>query len=987
MEIAEREAEILKFWQQKKIFEQSLKARKGNRRFVFYDGPPFATGLPHYGHILASVIKDAIPRYQTMRGRYVERRWGWDCHGLPMENLVEVELGLKTRRDIETYGIEQFNRYAQEQVLRYADDWKRIIPRIGRWADMEHDYKTMDWSYSETIWWIFKTLHDKKLIYEGYKSMHICPRCETPLANFEVTQGYKDVKDHSVYVKFELEDEPGTYVLAWTTTPWTLPGNVALAVNAETNYIKIHVSRREISQQINSQKDSAQIPEGSYIVARDREYEVRKSEMGFGGRIEKEFKGADLVGRKYKPIFDYYANDPKLKNRENGWKIYPADFVTTDEGTGIVHIAPAFGEEDMNLGKKLDLPFIQHIGIDGKFKPEVRDFAGLPAKPKGDPQSTDKNIIAHLRASDVLFAEREIEHSYPHCWRCDTPLLNYAAKSWFVNVVAIKQTLVANNKKVTWVPKHIRDGRFGRWLEGARDWAISRTRYWGAPIPVWQCEACATQEVIGSIDELWKRAGGAKYAPKDAFLRDDKGGINLHRPYIDAVTLSCVCGGMMRRVPEVFDCWFESGSMPYGQHHYMGKPLKEFDPQKGVGFPADFIAEGLDQTRGWFYSLLVIGTALFGKLPFRAVIVNGTILAEDGQKMSKRLKNYPDPMEVVERYGADAVRMYLLGAPVVYGEDLNFSVKGVDEIYKKYTLIATNVLNFFELYKPLLKKRPARVPKPTVLDQWILSRLSSTTTAVTKALDAYMIADAVRPLADVMQDLSLWYVRRSRERIKAGGTEAYAAIKTLQLVISDFARLSAPIAPFLAETLYRGASLGKKASVHLEDWPTGKKGAIKKALERDMAAVRGIVSEALRLRSEAGIKVRQPLRELCINDGRLKGKKALLAILADEVNIKQVRVDARLGSAVELDTTITEALREEGEVRKLVRAVQNARKAKGLHPRQVAKLGLGGLDTEFLERWRAEIEQSTHTRVSASVASGPGERVEINGKTVTLALV
>ncbi|TSC78142.1 MAG: isoleucyl-tRNA synthetase [Parcubacteria group bacterium Gr01-1014_33] len=824
---SEREEEILKFWEENKIFEKSLEKRKNAPRFVFYDGPPFATGLPHYGHILASIIKDAIPRYQTMKGKYVERRWGWDCHGLPLENIIEQELKLKTKKDIETYGIGKFNRRAEEGVLRYADEWKKVIPRIGRWVDMERDYKTMDWKYSETIWWIFKTLYDKTLIYEGHKSMHVCPRCETTLANFEVTQGYKDIKDISVMVKFELEDEPNTFLLAWTTTPWTLPGNVALAVHPGIEYVKFE----EDGNSYIAAKNSKVVPEGAKI----EKIDTKK-----------------LIGKKYKPLFDYYANDPKLENRESGWKIYPADFVTTDEGTGIVHVAPAFGEEDMNLGKEKKLPFVQHISMDGKCKPEVKDFAGLPVKPKGDPQATDKKIIEYLEKSGTLFSKEEITHSYPHCWRCDTPLLNYAAVSWFVNVAAIRDDLVKINKKITWVPEHIKEGRFGKWLEGARDWAISRSRFWGAPLPVWRCKKCGKQEIIGSLQELEQKIGrpqnryfimrhgraetnikgvvisgndgyglteegrrdveqaakkflrfgikpdlvvcspvnrakeSAKIAAKilsvneiqederlreihfgiferktgkeyehffssfgEWFTKRPQGGehlrdvatrvfglleeyerqykgktiffvghdaplwmlaaagqgldnegtknlrkgkryrdflrygeiyplkvrqiprnrfgiVDVHRPFIDAIQFPCVCGGVYERIPEVFDCWFESGSMPYGQWHYPFENKKIFDPKKGIGFPADFIDEGLDQTRGWFYSLLVLAVALFGKTAYRHVNAHGTILAQDGAKMSKRLKNYPDPMEVVAKFGADSIRFTLLSSPVVH---------------------------------------------------------------------------------------------------------------------------------------------------------------------------------------------------------------------------------------------------------------------------------------------------------------------------------
>lgn len=985
MDLVKQELEILEFWERNKIFEKSVAQRKRGRHFVFYDGPPFATGLPHHGHILASVIKDAVPRFHAMRGKYIERRWGWDCHGLPLENLVEQELGLKTKKDIEHYGIDRFNAYAKESVLRYADDWKKIIPRIARWVDMEHDYKTMDWTYMETIWWIFKNLYDRKLIYEGYKSMHICPRCETTLANFEVSQGYKDVTDLSVYVKFELVDEPGTYVLAWTTTPWTLPGNVALAVDPNIQYVKVRTSKGLVVILAKTLYE--------YIAALEG-YHPLKGQLGFFASreatplpvIEAVLNGSQLIRRNYNPLFNYYYNDPKLKNRENGWKIYPADFVTTDEGTGVVHIAPAFGEEDMELGKKFDLPFVQHIEMNGTFKPEVKDFAGLPAKSKADPQATDKKIIALLRERGALFTEQPFPHSYPHCWRCETPLLNYAASSWFVNVQQIKKKLIAQNKKVSWTPAHIRDGRFGKALEGAPDWAISRSRYWGAPLPVWQCEACARVEVIGSLDELKKRQG------KDATLpMNDKGEVDLHRPYIDRISFPCPCGGVMRRIPEVFDCWFESGSMPYGQWHYPFENQKKFDPKKGIGFPADFIDEGLDQTRGWFYSLLVLATALYGKAPYRHVNAHGTILAEDGQKMSKRLKNYPDPMEVVAKYGADALRLYLLSQPVVQGEDLNFSLKAVDEVYKKYSLIAANTLNFYLLYKDQklipLKAKSYQL-KAHILDRWILSRLHHAIKQGTDAFESYELIAATRVLTEFVEDLSLWYVRRSRERVKSPGPEAEAALSTLRLVLFDLARLMAPVTPFLAETVHQSLRSRSKISVHLEDWPEADKRFMNKRLESDMKTVREIASQALRLRAEAGIKVRQPLGLLRIRNQEvgIRKNKELLKILADEINVKEIAFDPKIDQDLVLDPTITPQLREEGIVRELTRALQDIRKKHGLTPDRRVTLHVAGLTKEFLAKWQDRIEGETKSRLVSGSAQG-GEPIMLEGMELIVRLV
>jgi len=676
-DVARREEEILAFWEKEKIFEKSLKKEAPNGEFVFYDGPPFATGLPHYGHILPGTVKDVIPRYKTMRGYRVARRWGWDCHGLPLENLIEKELNLKTKKDIEELGIEKFNKAARDSVLRYADDWKKIIPRMGRWVDMDNDYKTMDTSYTESVWWVFKTLYDKDFIYEGFKSMHICPRCETTLSNFEVNQGYKDITDFAVTVKLELEDEPGTFLLIWTTTAWTLPGNMAAAVNREAIYAELGIRNKESGK------------EEHIVVAKERIKDV----VGDGEyKIIKEFKGEELVGKKYKPPFDYYLK-ADIKGKENAWKVYHAPYVSTEDGTGTVHLAPAFGEEDMELAQKEGIPLVHHVGLNGKFTKDVKDFAGMLVKPKDDHQKIDIEIIKNLAHRGLLFKKEKVTHSYPHCWRCDTPLLNYAASSWFVKVTAIKSLLMEENKKIRWVPKEIRDGRFGKGLESAPDWAISRSRYWGAPLPVWKCakEGCSGIEVIGSIKELREKTKNKKVS-KDP---------DLHRPYIDEYRFSCSsCSAKdMQRIPDVFDCWFESGSVPYGEHHYPFENTDVFDPEKDIGFPADFIAESIDQTRGWFYSMLVLSVALFGKSSYKTVITNGMVLAEDGRKMSKKLQNYPDPIELLNVYGADALRYYLLSSPIIKGEDLNFSEKGVAEVMRKVIMRLSNVFSFYQLYR------------------------------------------------------------------------------------------------------------------------------------------------------------------------------------------------------------------------------------------------------------------------------------------------
>ncbi len=1092
--IAEREEEILKFWQDNKIFEKSLEKNppaggpKGN--FVFYDGPPFATGLPHYGHILAGTMKDVIPRYKTMQGHYVRRVWGWDCHGLPIENMIEKELGLETKKDIELYGIEKFNKAARDSVLRYEEEWKKFVPRVGRWVDMEHAYKTMDASYTESVWASFKTLFGKGLVYEGFKSMHLCPRCGTTLSNFEVNLGYKDITDISVYAKFELVDEPNTFLVAWTTTPWSLPGNAALAVNPKEQYIKI------------------KIKEEFLILAKPR-LAVIKEEY----EVAEEMKGQALVGKKYKPLFDYYDNE-KLEGRERAWQVYGAEFVTMEDGTGVVHIAPMFGEDDLNLAKENKLPMIQHVNQSGEFNQEVTDFAGQQVKPKEDHQKGDVEIIKYLAHKNLLFAKEKIVHSYPHCWRCDTPLLNYATSSWFVKVTDLKDRMVDLNKKVKWIPAEIGENRFGKWLEGARDWAVSRSRYWGAPLPVWRGKD-GEIHVLGSIEDLKEKTkkSGNKYfvmrhgeadnnivdicsanpshphhltetgkthvhesaeilknenidliirspfvrtretadivaedlgVPKENIVEDDRIGefgfgdldlrpfaeylelrkgreydmdfklphgeslleakrrfgdfiydiegkyknrnilivthgiglqvlpsivggaskedsaqiirnrfrkiidasvepldfiplphnenyeLDLHRPYIDDIELWDEDGNKLERVKEVFDTWYDSGSMPYAQAHYPFEHHKEFKSKDSPLFPANFIAEGLDQTRGWFYTLLVLGVGIFDKSPFENVIVNGIVLAEDGQKMSKRLKNYPDPMYVVDKYGADSLRYYLLSSSVVRAEDLAFSEKGLDEVHKKLFLRLGNVLDFYLMYKS--ENNEANNLSKNVLDQWIVSRINELGAKITDSLEKYELDRAARPVLDFVDDLSTWYIRRSRERFKSEDIEdRNNALSTTKFILIELAKYMAPFSPFFAEDMYR--QLNKESdpeSVHLCAWP--KAGKVNKDLMEDMQAVRDTASHVLMIRNKENIKVRQPLGKLIIQDDRLKNNKDLVELIKDEVNVKEVVFDKQLNGAFNLDTTITPELQKEGSVREFVRAVQDLRKQAGLSP-------------------------------------------------------
>ena len=898
-EVAKREEKILAFWEREEIFQKSLAKGSPKGEYVFYDGPPFATGTPHYGHIVASVIKDAVPRYWTMRGYHVPRVWGWDCHGLPIENIVEKELGFKHKKDIKEYGVAKFNERCREQVLTYVDYWKKFIPRIGRWADMENAYLTMDRSFMESVWWVFKQIYDKGLVYEDYRSMHICPRCETTLSQQEVAEGYKDVKDIAVTVKFELADEPNTYFLAWTTTPWTLPGNVALAVGSDIEYVKI------------------KIQDGLAWVAKKR-----METIATGAEVIEEKRGNELVGTKYKPLFDYYANDTTLKNRENGWKVYTADFITTDTGTGIAHEAPAFGADDWELSKRVSLPFVQHVNTDGTIRSEVKDFAGMEVKPRSDDDSvrlgTDIAVLKYLQEHGALFSKENVTHAYPHCWRCEAPLLNYATSSWFVSVTKIKSDLLKNAKSINWSPAHIKDGRFGNWLEGARDWSISRQRFWASVIPIWVCEKCKKHRVFGSAIEL-ETASGQK-------IND------LHKHIVDDVTVPCVsfeasvkkgeCGGMMRRIPDVLDTWFDSGSMPYGQMHYPFESKKQFES----AFPARFIAEGLDQTRAWFYYLHVLGGALFNKNVFQNVIVNGTVLAEDGKKMSKRLQNYPDPMKIVEKYGADALRLYLLSSPVMQSENLSFSESGVDEVAKKNIGRLGNVVAFYKLYK----NETARSNTSTnILDKWILARLTELITESTSGYEKYELDKATRQIAPFIDDLSVWYLRRSRDRFKEDTKDKRDALATLRYVLYTLSTVMAPAMPFIAEEIYQDVrEASNPESVHLTEWPEAKKkwklfGDSKdESLIRDMKRTRTLASEALQLRQKANIKVRQPLASLTVSETL---NDELAQILADEVNVKKII----FGKELTLDMALTSKLIKEGDERELLRAVAEARKAEG----------------------------------------------------------
>ncbi len=979
---SEMEEEILKFWEENKIFEKSVENRDKNNTYVFYDGPPFATGLPHYGHIVGTVLKDVIPRYWTMKGKRVERRWGWDCHGLPIENIVEKELGSKTKKEIEELGVDKFNKLCRSKVLEYAGEWEKIIPRLGRWVDMKNAYRTMDKDFMESVWWTFKQLWDKDLIYYSYRSMHICPRCETTLSQSEVSEGYKDVKDLSVIAKFEIESASNnndikTYILAWTTTPWTLPGNVALAVGKDIDYVKIEnksASSAGAVKHAPGEKltDKMQLP-GFYIMSKkaflnnfgniwgliigiDADMSLVFSEKKTEQEIFKkynieELKGADLVElKKYKPLWDIYADDKKLENRENGWKIYDADFVTTDEGTGVVHIAPAFGEDDMKLGKEKNLPFVQHVGMNGVVDKKVEAIGGLNVKPIDNPQATDIEVIKYLASKETLFHKEKFEHSYPHCWRCDTPLINYATGSWFVAVTKIKEQLLKDAKGINWTPEHIKKGRFGKWLEGARDWSISRQRFWASVMPIWVCNKCDHKKVFGNVVDL-EKISGEKI--------DD-----LHKHSVDKITFKCdsptgECNGTMHRVPDVLDTWFDSGSMPYGQTHYPFENKEKFEKS----FPADFIAEGIDQTRAWFYYLHIIAGGIFNQKAFKNVIVNGIVLAEDGQKMAKKLQNYPDPMSMVNEYGADSLRFYLAQSPVVNANDLNFNKKDLEEISRGTFRMLWQSYSFFVMYanidKYKVENNEYKVSE-NILDKWLVSELHQLIKNVDERLENYELMQATRLFAPFIDNLSNWYIRRSRKRFwkSENDNDKNKAYETLHYVLVELSKVIAPFAPFIADEIYRNLVSGaqpavrsenKDISVHLQDYPVADKNLIDKELNKKMKKIREIITVGLQLRARNQVKVRQPLSQLKIattqtnaNLTRTDTSELLndefTEIIKEELNIKSVVQEnfkfddvakdmEEVGDIkILLDTEITPELKLEGEAREVIRAIQQMRK-------------------------------------------------------------
>ncbi|HCM27373.1 MAG: isoleucine--tRNA ligase [Treponema sp. GWB1_62_6] len=998
------EEDILAFWETNEIFRKSISQREGAPEYVFYDGPPFATGLPHFGHFVPGTIKDIIPRYKTMRGMKVDRRFGWDCHGLPVENLIEKELGLNSKTDIERFGVAEFNEACRSSVLRYVKEWRTIMTRAGRWVDFDDDYKTMDPDYMESIWWVMKSLSERGLLYEGHYILPYCPRCSTVLSNHELNLGgYKDVHDPAITIRFKITGavaeasvlsglaDGSTFLLAWTTTPWTLPSNLALVLGPDIDYVLV----KEASE--------------SFILAEARlgSYFKKPEEC----EIVWKKKGRDLIGLQYEPLFPYFA----AAAAQNAFRTYPGDYVSTEDGTGIVHTAPGFGEDDQRVLKGTGIPTICPVDAECRFTDEVPDYKGMFVK------DADKAILERLKAEGKLVKREQILHAYPHCWRCSSPLIYRAVGSWFVDVGKIKADMLAANDTIYWVPEHIKEGRFGKWLEGARDWAISRNRYWGNPLPIWKCPDCAKTIVVGSRAEL-KELSGVE-------------AVDLHKHFVDKITIPCACGSTMHRIPEVLDCWFESGAMPYGQNHYPFENKDFFDSH----FPADFINEGLDQTRGWFYTLTILAAALFRKPAFMNCVVSGLVLATDGKKMSKSQRNYADPMDVINEFGADALRLFLMHSAVVKADDLRYSDEGVREVLKSIIIPLWNSYSFFVTYANIDKVTPSGAPdRPTnPLDTWILSSAEQMVEKVGASLDAYDISKAIDPIIEFIDLLNNWYIRRSRRRFwrSENDSDKAEAYGTLYDVLRTITLTAAPFMPFTVEAMWRNLRTDSDpVSVHLADYPIPRAERRDEALEFKMSTVRHAVSMGRSLRYQYNVKVRQPLRTVELVTRNPAEKSVLLEmeeIIREELNVKSVvfrdneeelveyqakanfrvlgkelgkdmkaaaerieklkqaeiqgllegatlsieiagrsiditaeKLDVRRVEkanlrvinegtlTVGLDTEVSDELAREGDVRDLVRGVQNLRKESGFEVTDRIKLALYGSD-RLREAWKA----------------------------------
>ena len=844
------EKRLLAYWDGNGVFEKSVSLRAGRPQFTFYEGPPTANGRPGIHHVMARTLKDMICRYKTMQGFQVPRKAGWDTHGLPVEIEVEKMLGLKHKDEIVEYGIARFNEECRKSVWKYKTEWEEMTRLMGYWVDLAHPYVTFENNYIESIWWALKQYFDKNMIYRGYKIQPYCPRCETPLSSHEVSLGYKDVKDPSIYIKLKVKGEENTYFLVWTTTPWTLISNVALAVHPDVDYVKADLK-------------------GEHLILA----EARLSVLGEGYNVSARFKGKELVGKEYERMYSYHPV------KEKGWYVVGTDFVTTEDGSGIVHMAPAYGEDDYQAGKKFGLPTIHPVNKSGEFGPEVTDFAGKFVK------DADADIITNLKQRGILFKKEQYLHSYPHCWRCTSPLLYYARESWYIKTTAYAGRMVELNKTINWIPKEVGEGRFGNWLEENKDWALSRDRFWGTPLPIWICEKCGKQRCVGSIEDLRKG-------------RNVPDPLDLHKPFVDEVTFACEsCKGTMKRTPELIDAWFDSGSMPFAQWHYPFENKDVFEKS----YPADYICEGIDQTRGWFYTLHSIGTFLFDRSAYKNVLVNELILDKQGQKMSKSKKNTVDPFTLIKKYGADATRWYLIANSPVWRPTL-FDEEGVADVQRRFFSTLVNTYAFFTLYanvdKFVFEEPPIDVKERPEIDRWILSEMNSLLIRYRQWMDEYDVTRAARAVSDfTMDQLSNWYVRRNRRRFwkSEKGRDKTAAYQTLYECLVVVCKLTAPFAPFLADEIFRNLNLVTKKeavdSVHLSMFPEPNKALIDLELERRMEQAIKIVSLVRAMRMKANLKVRQPLKKLIIPVSSDQEKNLIAQmqdVILEEINVKDI---------------------------------------------------------------------------------------------------
>ncbi len=980
------EEEVLSFWDKAKIFEQSVERAAPRGNFVFYEGPPTANGQPGIHHVLARAFKDVLPRFKTMSGFRVERKAGWDTHGLPVELQVEKELKISGKGEIEKYGIKEFNAKCRESVWRYKDEWEKMTKRIGFWLDLEHPYITYDNDYIESVWAILKKVFDDGRIYKGHKVVPHCPSCGTTLSSHEVALGYKSVKENSVVVKFKVTKgnnfvQQGDFILSWTTTPWTLPGNVALAVGLKVDYIKFEVletqddgspfkkgeiyicSKNFIEDNLDFRVDAIEEGDTSHPLYKD--YISTRKYKGTKIRVYDIKDVQSLVGVEYEPLFDIaaIANSGKKSHY-----VAAADFVTTDEGTGVVHTAVMYGEDDYQLGEKLDLPKVHTVDEAGKFTDELKNY-NLADKFVKD-KETEKIILEHLQKQGNLFKEEMYEHDYPFCWRCDTPLLYYAKDSWFIKMSELKDELIKNNQTINWVPEHIKDGRFGEWLANVKDWAISRERYWGTPLPLWVCDKCGAIKCVGSKKDLGADLG------------------DLHRPFIDEVKFACDCGGQMTRDQAVLDVWLDSGSMPFSQYHY---PFEHQDLiDKGEQYPAAYIAEAIDQTRGWFYTLLAISTLLGKGACYQNVICLGHINDKFGKKMSKSKGNIIEPNQVLNEYGADAVRlhMYTINQP---GEGKKYDLNDVRDTLRQNNMILWNVYKFYELYADGAVE--AKNDSVNILDSWIIARLNQLVKKITDELEKYHVYEAAREIPEFINDLSTWYLRRSRDRFKS--EDKVAALATTKFVLLELAKVMAPFMPFLSETLWQKVSgydfKDNAKSVHLAAWPSAGESDEQVLVNMDIA--RKAVALALAKRDEAGLKVRQPLNKLTINNCSLA--KEYQDLIAEEVNVKEAMCKFGEGElAVELDANISKELEAEGLIREAIRATNGLRKRAGLNINDRAEAFIDSKGSEkigkALNLYKTDYMAATGTTaVVMDVVPDTvliKEEVDINGEQVILGL-